>query len=108
MGYLLDALERVQKMYQPEAETAQALVKQEPEVPAILDIRDESFKHRIRCMFFAKGRCNRGEACQFSHNMEDEGPAPMVMESEPCKFWARGRCMRGSSCAYVHGPVPQS
>merc|ERR1712151_1160313 len=53
-------------------------------------------RRRIRCLFFAQGTCNRGDACKFSHDLSDEGPPPKVKSSTTCAFWARGRCMRGN------------
>lgn len=75
------------------------------------------------CRFFAQGRCNNGDACRFSHEMDAtpapheagvaapvEGPTPASpSKGQPCRFFAQGRCNAGDACRFSHDPasVPQ-
>ena len=45
------------------------------------------------CSFFARGQCNAGDTCSFSHDFEPR----------PCAFFVRsGRCTRGARCTFMH------
>ncbi|KAF4662627.1 hypothetical protein FOL47_006167 [Perkinsus chesapeaki] len=50
----------------------------------------------IRCQFYDRGHCTRGQACQFLHSDK----------KSPCHFFARGKCNNGSSCRFAHDADP--
>eukprot|EP00928_Gymnodinium_smaydae_P037937 TRINITY_DN26273_c0_g5_i1.p1 TRINITY_DN26273_c0_g5~~TRINITY_DN26273_c0_g5_i1.p1 ORF type:complete len:577 (-),score=38.16 TRINITY_DN26273_c0_g5_i1:240-1970(-) len=61
------------------------------------------------CFAHARGQCNKGGACPYSH--AKDAPAAGRMPSmpsfgpdarAPCFAFARGRCDRGSNCTYSH------
>lgn len=45
------------------------------------------------CALFARGKCDHGEGCKYSHDFEPK----------PCTFFEKsGRCRRGSRCSFLH------
>lgn len=61
------------------------------------------------CHFFARGLCNKGDNCVYSHAgsskattskdiMSADPPRPQL----PCRFFADGRCAKGEKCLYAH------
>ncbi|CAM9493978.1 unnamed protein product [Choristocarpus tenellus] len=69
-------------------------------------------RSRKTCMFYVKGRCNKGSSCMFlhaniesqSHNdIECEKPKEAVKPNpHQCKFFAKGKCKRGDTCTFKH------
>lgn len=58
----------------------------------------------VPCWHFAKGFCERGADCSFSH--ESVPPGQEVTErrgSVVCRHWSKGYCMRGEACNFAHG-----
>ncbi|XP_067927807.1 uncharacterized protein [Watersipora subatra] len=53
-----------------------------------------------KCRYYAEGKCQKGERCQFSHNFI---PAKKM---EACKFFLQGYCAKGDMCIYLHSEVP--
>lgn len=60
---------------------------------------------RRRCMFFAKGQCNRGTNCRFSHK-------PVITSVSPCyktvlcdNYEENGECPYGDRCTFAHGDL---
>jgi hypothetical protein len=70
------------------------------------------------CRNFAKGKCNRGDECQYSHGVAaSTGPAPTKTRAPRASGGARstgpkecnefadgGECSYGDECRYKHGP----
>ncbi|KAI3906972.1 hypothetical protein MKW92_023588 [Papaver armeniacum] len=48
------------------------------------------------CEFYLKGRCQKGDACKFSH---DTTP---LTKSQPCKFLPLQQCLKGDDCPFDH------
>jgi len=78
------------------------------------------------CRDFARGRCNFGRDCRFSHG-EDQGPPrpapdwgrdgapppppnviPIKFKMERCRHFDRGHCQLGDLCGYAHGEEEMS
>eukprot|EP00933_Yihiella_yeosuensis_P080321 TRINITY_DN93739_c0_g1_i1.p1 TRINITY_DN93739_c0_g1~~TRINITY_DN93739_c0_g1_i1.p1 ORF type:complete len:333 (+),score=66.75 TRINITY_DN93739_c0_g1_i1:52-999(+) len=67
---------------------------------------------KAECVFFAQGRCTRGESCVFAHTSRDFDLADGVAAVEentsesaevpPCIFFMRGECKRGKQCLFPH------
>ena len=51
------------------------------------------------CLEFFKGKCKRGSACPYSHDLN---PGPEI-----CRDYQNGRCHRGRACKYSHGTQPK-
>jgi len=60
----------------------------------------------VMCKFFARGLCNEGTSCRFSHEgVQDAAAAQAGM---PCPWFAKGYCNEGDACPLVHdGTVTQ-
>ena len=64
-------------------------------------------KH-VACRDWARGQCQRGPACRFSHSGKElkvvKDPARAVRNEDPenCRDFARGRCSR-NHCKFSHG-----
>ena len=56
----------------------------------------------IACRFLAKGHCQKGEDCPFSHGTEPAAPSQKSSVTPLCSFFARGRCQRGDNCPFSH------
>lgn len=56
----------------------------------------------IACRFLAKGHCQKGEDCPFSHEIEPATPPQKPSATPLCSFFARGRCQRGNNCPFSH------
>ncbi|KAL3791419.1 hypothetical protein ACHAW5_005793 [Stephanodiscus triporus] len=62
------------------------------------------------CKFFASGSCNKGDRCNFSHEINSVGQGQSSGGSKPgggngkapCKFFASGQCRSGSACRFSH------
>ncbi|XP_072497960.1 probable E3 ubiquitin-protein ligase makorin-1 isoform X2 [Notamacropus eugenii] len=54
---------------------------------------------RPRCRYFARGFCQQGQNCSFSH---DRQSLPV------CRYFQQGFCFRGNDCRYQHSQVPSS
>ncbi|KAH7651303.1 CCCH zinc finger domain-containing protein [Dioscorea alata] len=48
------------------------------------------------CEFYLKGRCQKGDACKFSHE------ATPLTKSQPCKYFACNTCLKGDDCPFDH------
>lgn len=73
------------------------------------------------CRDFARGRCNFGRECRYSHGQDEPArrpppdwgrggvppPPPNVIpikyKVEPCRHFDRGHCQLGDLCGYAHG-----
>ncbi|XP_033848011.1 zinc finger CCCH domain-containing protein 8-like [Periophthalmus magnuspinnatus] len=51
----------------------------------------------LLCIYFLRGRCIKGEDCQFEHI---EGYNGLIKEA--CKFYIQGFCLKGKNCPYLH------
>ncbi|TGO41362.1 hypothetical protein BHYA_0023g00670 [Botrytis hyacinthi] len=56
----------------------------------------------IACRFLAKGHCQKGEDCPFSHGIEPATPSQNPSATLLRSFFARGRCQRGNNCPFSH------
>jgi len=55
------------------------------------------------CSFYAKGRCNRGQACTFAHGEGELQPVPDFFKTQLCiDFFRNGTCSFGGDCRYAH------
>lgn len=66
--------------------------------------RPESAKVKRCLAFSSKGRCSRGDACEFAHVAAPEKPPrERPAGPKPCFTWARkGKCRKGNACPYAH------
>ncbi|XP_028799861.1 E3 ubiquitin-protein ligase makorin isoform X2 [Neltuma alba] len=53
------------------------------------------------CKFYARGKCFRGEQCDYSHDVQD---TPVDI----CTFYQKGHCSYGSRCRYKHVKASQA
>merc|ERR1719331_3000474 len=54
------------------------------------------------CKWYKEGRCHKGNACRFSHSINDPRHNNR-MAKLPCKYMASGYCIRGEKCTFSHG-----
>ncbi|TBU30635.1 hypothetical protein BD311DRAFT_690392 [Dichomitus squalens] len=63
------------------------------------------------CKFYARGACNKGTACPFSHPataIVPKGESDLssmqasAFGSVACKFFVKGNCSKGSTCSFWH------
>ncbi|KAH7842651.1 hypothetical protein Vadar_007712 [Vaccinium darrowii] len=57
--------------------------------------------NRILCKFYAHGACQKGDHCEFSHDLNNTS-------NKVCTFYQRGVCSYGSRCRYDHVKVSRS
>ncbi|XP_055013730.1 zinc finger CCCH domain-containing protein 8-like isoform X3 [Boleophthalmus pectinirostris] len=55
----------------------------------------------LLCIHFIRGRCIKGEECQFEHIEVYNG-----LIKEACKFYIQGCCLKGKMCPYLHETFP--
>eukprot|EP00927_Polykrikos_kofoidii_P053728 TRINITY_DN4828_c0_g3_i1.p1 TRINITY_DN4828_c0_g3~~TRINITY_DN4828_c0_g3_i1.p1 ORF type:complete len:1132 (-),score=141.05 TRINITY_DN4828_c0_g3_i1:52-3366(-) len=74
------------------------------------ETREPLKRRRKMCIFFESGKCKRGDACPFSHDVKDPADAESgeVRRFDPltrrmCTHFLRGTCDRGSECRFAHG-----
>jgi len=53
-----------------------------------------SFK-LVPCRYFKMGQCQKGNSCQFSHDLDIKG-------TPPCVYFLRGYCAKGNKCTFRH------
>lgn len=58
-------------------------------------------KALIACKFFAKGRCQNGGYCEYSHEVQ-AAAAPRMPLSNVCSFLIMGKCTKGNICSFLH------
>jgi len=55
------------------------------------------------CRFFCEGRCTKGAACQFKHELPKPGEEiKHFISKQPCKFFQKRRCTKGADCLFSH------
>lgn len=60
-------------------------------------------KAKQACRFYARGLCNKGDRCEFSHlNKKKQAPRPV------CRDWKEGKCRRGKDCRFSHNESSDS
>jgi hypothetical protein len=64
--------------------------------PHIEQMQMQNNKNRT-CKFFAKGNCNKGDACAFSHEQ------PLPKDQIQCRFDQSSSCNKGDECEFMHG-----
>ena len=78
-------------------------------VPRIVSYSNGTFwnYNACRCQAIEKEvKCEKGDACRYSHNKEEIAYHPSRYKTQPCSYPARadGVCTRfGIHCAYAHG-----
>ena len=78
-------------------------------VPRIVSYTNGTFwsYNACRCQAIEKEiKCEKGDACRYSHNKEEIAYHPSRYKTQPCSYPARadGICTRfGLHCAYAHG-----
>ncbi|KAK1215215.1 hypothetical protein PQX77_022188 [Marasmius sp. AFHP31] len=84
------------------------------------------------CVYWAQGKCTKGESCTFRHDAATQSKEPRVNQrpageelpvsttksppqprrdsyfpgwapTQACVYWAKGNCLRGASCTFLHG-----
>mmetsp|Transcript_36830 Transcript_36830/g.68586 ORF Transcript_36830/g.68586 Transcript_36830/m.68586 type:complete len:203 (-) Transcript_36830:168-776(-) len=61
------------------------------------------FQGTILCKFFAKGKCQKGEACKFAHGKTALKRKPDLSKTKICSaFKATGMCKQGEDCNFAH------
>ncbi|KAF2365799.1 Zinc finger CCCH-type [Trinorchestia longiramus] len=59
------------------------------------------------CVPFLEGTCNKGNECQYSHNMNHSMiMQPHQRKMELCKFYQMGCCAKKQKCSYMHKDFP--
>jgi hypothetical protein len=48
------------------------------------------------CIFFQRGRCNKGDQCTFLHVNDS------TIKPPTCQFFLKGQCHKGEQCVYSH------
>jgi hypothetical protein len=54
------------------------------------------------CRHFARGFCERGESCQFTHVPSSQGREGGAQGQTLCRHHARGFCSLGGACKFLH------
>eukprot|EP00037_Helgoeca_nana_P010434 m.91789 g.91789 ORF g.91789 m.91789 type:complete len:747 (+) comp20203_c0_seq1:164-2404(+) len=70
---------------------------QKPRTPGETN-RNTTAKHPVRpeCKFWARGSCQKGDKCPFSHDRS------MELGEIICRFHVSGNCLKGDTCPYSH------
>jgi hypothetical protein len=63
----------------------------------IIQTREERLK-QVPCKFFQDGRCQKGEDCEFNHEVAQERKLDL------CKYFLANKCDKGAACLYSHDP----
>lgn len=71
------------------------------EVTATQEPLDHLHKTKL-CVFYAKGRCNRGTACSFAHSHAELQAPPDFFKTSFCYNFRRRQC-NDANCKYAHG-----
>eukprot|EP01062_Namystynia_karyoxenos_P059407 TRINITY_DN50855_c0_g1_i1.p1 TRINITY_DN50855_c0_g1~~TRINITY_DN50855_c0_g1_i1.p1 ORF type:complete len:487 (+),score=154.56 TRINITY_DN50855_c0_g1_i1:69-1529(+) len=58
------------------------------------------------CMFFAEGKCSRGDRCAFRH--DPAAARTLSRRLAPCRFYAWGHCAKGAECKFSHAEAEES
>eukprot|EP00928_Gymnodinium_smaydae_P028382 TRINITY_DN21656_c1_g1_i1.p1 TRINITY_DN21656_c1_g1~~TRINITY_DN21656_c1_g1_i1.p1 ORF type:complete len:134 (+),score=11.01 TRINITY_DN21656_c1_g1_i1:47-448(+) len=66
-------------------------------------VQEEILKTKM-CSFHADGRCSRGMACNFAHDVSELRQKLNFYKSRPCVGYVRkGHCRAGGACRFAHG-----
>lgn len=57
---------------------------------------------RLICKYWMEGRCQKGSACTFSHDVAPNKTPEEARSAEPCRYYMAGSCIRGDTCLYSH------
>ena len=60
----------------------------------------QNLKEKVLCHFFVEGRCQKGDKCTFSHNIQ------LNKKYEICKFYLNGFCSKNDKCLFMHSDFP--
>jgi RNA-binding, Nab2-type zinc finger len=67
----------------------------------------------IRCRYFNKGRCKKGDGCPFSHVAttrvaDDTGDSHHVGNGIACRYFKKRSCTKDDRCPFSHVTAPRS
>jgi len=91
--------------------TKQIIKQRSSETPQVTEVEKESPTkeennsqlHKTKlCVFYAKGRCQRGTACAFAHSHAELAAPPDFSKTKPCYKFFRFQC-KDANCKYAHG-----
>jgi len=59
-------------------------------------IKKDTGKRKPICIFFTKGKCKKGNNCDFIHDVTH-------YKKSVCKYFEKGSCRKGDDCTFLHG-----
>ncbi|KAI3378801.1 hypothetical protein SNEBB_000800 [Seison nebaliae] len=90
-------------------------LKQQMKSQLYIEMKKKREENRVKCRYFFSGKCTKGDACTFSHDISSKGPdddGDVNMENEQkksltvCKFYLTNQCNKGDACPFLHGDFP--
>lgn len=57
---------------------------------------------KVICKYWMEGRCQKGAACTFSHDIAPNKTPEEARSAESCRYYMAGSCIRGDTCLYSH------
>ncbi len=66
----------------------------------VKEAKQQQVREPIVCKFFMEGRCQKGNDCPFSHNVQ------INKKYEVCKYYLNGFCAKEDKCFYMHSEFP--
>lgn len=83
------------------AEIHKIIKHKEQEKQQVQKEKSAQLKEKVLCHFFVEGRCQKGDKCTFSHNLQLN-----PKKYEICKFYLNGFCSKGDKCFFMHSEFP--
>jgi len=67
------------------------------------EAKDQFYKTKM-CPYFPRGRCRRGNECNYAHSKAELRPSPSLRKTRLCERWREGVCpLPASACPFAHG-----